>query len=233
MGGRVSILPAGVRVYVAGQAEAAPTLRGATRKTLDKLRATLGHLGLNDSHVVQLKAFLKPMAGADEVRDEVARFFGDRPAPPLVLVEWESTLPIEIELVAWGGPNRGGEAVEYLTPPGMTASPVFSRVARVNAPRTIYTAGLYAPAAGDVKAEAQGLFAELERVVRLAGGDLKHLVKGTYYVTSPESNRAFDEVRPRYYDPRRPPAASKARVAGVGRDGRTLTLDMIAVPVEP
>jgi hypothetical protein len=33
-----------------------------------------------------------------------------------------------------------------------------------------------------------------------------------------------------FYDPQRPPAASKAMVRGTGREKRTITWDMIAVP---
>ena len=62
-----------------------------------------------------------------------------------------------------------------------------------------------------------------------AGGDFRHLVKATYYVSDDPASRALNELRPRHYDPARPPAASKAMVAGVGAPGRAITLDMIAV----
>ena len=45
-----------------------------------------------------------------------------------------------------------------------------------------------------------------------------------------EASKALNELRPRYYDPRTPPAASKAVVKDVGLEGRTITLDMIAAP---
>jgi hypothetical protein len=44
-----------------------------------------------------------------------------------------------------------------------------------------------------------------------------------------EASRKLNELRPKYYDPKRPPAASKAMVTGVGADGKSVTLDMIAV----
>jgi enamine deaminase RidA (YjgF/YER057c/UK114 family) len=51
----------------------------------------------------------------------------------------------------------------------------------------------------------------------------------TSYVTDDAASKALNDLRPNYYDPARPPAASKATVPGVGLDGRTVTLDMIAV----
>src|SRR5439155_25214559 len=142
-GTKVAILPAGSRVYVSGQAERADSLAEATRKTLEALRVTLKHLGVEENQIVQLKAFLKPAIGAADVRAELAKFFGARPVPPVVFVEWDSPLPIEIELIAGGGPARSGEPVEYITPPAMRASPVFSRVARINRGPSVYLSGLY------------------------------------------------------------------------------------------
>jgi hypothetical protein len=65
----------------------------------------------------------------------------------------------------------------------------------------------------------------------VSGSDLKHLVKATYYVSGDAVSLGLNQLRPRYYDPLRPPAASKAIVPGVGYSSRTLTMDMIAVPV--
>jgi enamine deaminase RidA (YjgF/YER057c/UK114 family) len=226
----VAILPAGSRVYFSGQAERADSLAEATRKTLEALRATLKHVGVDENQVVQLKAFVKPATGAADVRAEVAKFFGSRQAPPVVCVEWDSPLPIEIELIAAGGPARSGEPVEYITPPALRASPVFSRVARINHGPTIYLSGLYGDA-GDAATQVTSIFSDMGRLLGKCGSDMRHLVKATYYVATPEASKALDELRPRFYDSRRPPAASKAKIAGTGRPGRDLTLDMIAVPV--
>jgi len=40
----------------------------------------------------------------------------------------------------------------------------------------------------------------------------------------------LNELRPLYYDPKRPPAASKAQVSGIGWPNRSITMDLIAVP---
>jgi enamine deaminase RidA (YjgF/YER057c/UK114 family) len=160
-----------------------------------------------------------------------------------VLVEWRSgaTVPIEIELVAWGGPMAAGAAAaEYLTPPFMKSSPVYARVVRTASPTLIFTGGcgavpgaeeLAAGAAAAAAAEVTAAFAQLQRLMDASGSDLRHLVKATYYVAGEPVSLGLNQWRPRYYDPERPPAASKALVPGVGFAGRTLTMDMIAVPV--
>ena len=60
------------------------------------------------------------------------------------------------------------------------------------------------------------------------GSDWKHLAKATYYVTDDEVSKAHNAIRPKYYDPERPPAASKAMVSKTGRPGvRYMDLDVI------
>jgi enamine deaminase RidA (YjgF/YER057c/UK114 family) len=138
-------------------------------------------------------------------------------------------MPIEIELIV-AGREGGTPALEYLTPPALKSSPVFSRVVRVNSGPLIYVSGLYGPSGATGAAQVEAIFDSLGAVLGEAGSDLGHLVKATYYVTDDPTTRALGELRARYYDPKRPPGASKAVVTGVGALGRTLTLDMIAVP---
>ncbi|MGE0606160.1 MAG: RidA family protein [Pirellulales bacterium] len=231
-----ALLPPGGRVYIAGQAEQGD-LAAATRGTMQSLLKTLDHLGLNASHVVQIKSFLMPMGESAAARREILSFFEEGQAPPLVFVEWQSseTTPIEIELIAFAPASTlpaNPPAVEYITPPGMSASPVFARVTRVAAKQTIYVSGLYGGQADDAELQVRDIFGQLDKLLRPAGSSLKHLAKATYYVANEPVSTALNKLRPEYYDPQRPPAASKAPVRGVGRGDRALTLDMIAVPAE-
>jgi len=236
-----TVIPSGSRIYISGQAEQSESLAEATAKTLDSLRRTLTFLGRSDKDIAQLKAFVQPMSDFQIVRDAVTQFYAGQPVPPLVLVEWKSskTTPIEIELVAWGGaPAADAEAMEFLTPPGMTASPIYCRVCRVNAPRAIFISRLNPVVTGDsLSAEARGddevleVFKSLDRILTLTGSNFQHLAKATYYVSTDAASASLNKLRPNYYNPARPPAASKAMVAGVGRAGSGLNVDMIAVPM--
>src|SRR5262245_2235986 len=228
-----AVLPIGPSFYVAGQAEKGATPAEAARKTLESLRATLKFLGLTDADVVQAKAFLvEPQKNAAAVTKEFITHFGERKVPPLVFVEWNSNQPIEIELIAAAKPPKRphSDELEFLTPPGVTASPVYSRVTRVHSPTTIYVGGLLSEKAGDGAVQVADVFAQLGKTVDATGSDLHHLAKATYYVSTNDASAKLNELRPRYYDPRRPPSASKAMTPGVGHKDRGLLLDMIAVP---
>lgn len=232
-GAHVATAPAGARVYISGQAETGADMAEATRKTLAGLGVTLDFLKLTKSQVLQVKSFLQPISAIEAVSHELVSFFGADAVPPSVFVEWRMPGPIEIELIVAAGRQDGGEPLELLTPPQLKPSPVFSRIARINRGDTIFVSGLYGPPGATGTKQIQSIFESMQAALTEAGGDLRHLVKATYYVTDDDASRALNELRPRLFDPTRPPAASKATVAGVGEPERTVTVDMIAVPRTP
>lgn len=222
----------GPLVYVSGMADT-NSLPQATRVTLAKLMSAMGGLGLGKSDVLQLKAYFQPMSEAAVVRKAIVDFFQSN-APPTVFVEWISPAPnppIEIELVAEGKPSETneGKSVDYLTPPGTTSTKVFSRVAQINHGKVIFISGLYGTKAREPEAEVREIFESLQKVLQRTGSDFEHLVKATYYVSNDLAGEKLNEIRPQFYNPLRPPAASKAKVRGVAGQGRTVSVDMIAV----
>lgn len=242
LGGRVglscAVLPVGPRVYISGQAEKGDgSLADATRQTLASLGRTLEFLELSKQHVVQVKCFLAPMTRCADAEQEIARFFQDAQVPPCAFVEWQSSLPIEIEMVVAAADNNAlasGPSVEVRTPPGMSTPAIYSRLTIARHPTTIYTSGLYPEdASASPETQLRSLFTHLKQSLDASGSDWMHLVKATYYVSDDELSQSHNTVRPDYFSPRRPPAASKAKVSGVGRAGHGITMDFIVVPGEP
>lgn len=230
----LSFLPQGSVSYISGQAERGDgTLSDATRATMDSLFKTLAFLGRQPTDVVHIKAFLTPISEADVATKAIAAAFADVPCPPVSLVQWDSNLPIEIEMIVADKPLDGvaptALPIEYLTPPGMTASPIYARVTRVHAAQRIYVSGLLAQQESTAAEEVGNLFSQLTQVLESSGSDFQHLAKATYYVSNNETSQELNRQRPQHYHPQRPPAASKALVMGTGQTGRHITLDMIAV----
>jgi enamine deaminase RidA (YjgF/YER057c/UK114 family) len=208
----------------------------------------MDHLKIAPKQVVQVRVFLRPASSAEELLGELRKFFqGDR-LPPLVFVEWLAAVPVEIEMIAKlppsdesapsGEPPKNvtyytSEGVEYYTPPEVRPSNTFSKVALMYGDRQIFISGLYAKQPSRGEPQAVDLFDQLQDVLKKSGSDMRHLVKATYYVSDDDAARWVDRLRPRVYDPMRPPAASKIMVHGVGMPQRTMTVDMIAVPAKP
>ncbi len=232
LAGQAKLAPQGARIYVSGQAARNKDLATATRETLAGLQKTLEFVDRSQQDILQLKAFLRPMDDVRIVQQEIKSFFANAETPPTVFVEWQSgaTVPIEIELVVWAGKEQPKRPViEYLTPPGSKASPVFSRIARINWGSTIYVSSVAAKQS-DAKQQVAATFRELEAALQSSGSDLRHMAKATYYVTNDDASRELGAQRTKRYDARRPPAASKAKVTAIGEQVQGFAMDMIAVP---
>jgi len=227
----VATLPAGGTTYVSGQAEQGTNTAESAMLTLGSLMRTLDFLKLTRHDVVQFKVFLQPITDTAPVMAALEKIYGGEHAvPPVVFVEWLGKPSLEIELVAASPIQAGAESLEYLTPPGMSASPVYCRAVRVNSPVRVFVSTLTASHEANAEVQTERVFAQLSKVLAATGSSFQHLAKATYYVTDDGASKALNQLRPRYYDPKRPPAASKALVTGSAVPGRTLALDMIAVP---
>ena len=229
---RASVMPAGRDIlYVSGRA-ASGALAEATAETMNQLFEVLAHLGSTPADVVQVKAFIQPMSQWETVQHEIDRSFGAAATPPVVHVAWTSpSRATEIELIA-AAPEREetGETVSYFTPPGDEASPVYSRVARVHSDEVIYIGGVSASNAATPQQEVRSVLEQMRRLAEAAGSNLNHLAKATYYVSGRPVSAMLNKLRPEYYLPTRPPAASKISVATIGVRDRTLLVDMVAAP---
>ena len=231
---QTSILPAGPVVYVSGQA-AKGNLAEATLNTLKQLEQTLKFLGLEKRDIVQIKSFINPISDLGIVQNVMEEFFKGGTIPPLVNVEWLSKDPlIEIELIASSNrvSTKSTEQIEFITPQGMVPSPVYSKVSRINYGSKVYVSGLYGKTQDGVKSELSDIFNFLDLILKKSGSDLSHLVKATYYVSTDVHSAALNEIRPDFYDPKRPPAASKAMVKDVGSSKAGVGIDMIGVVIE-
>jgi enamine deaminase RidA (YjgF/YER057c/UK114 family) len=225
-----AVLPAGGIAYLSGQPAGFELTTLPTTRSMDQLMKTLKQLKLGPEHVAQIKVFLNPISSAEDVLGEVQAFFPDGLTPPVVFVEWLASVPVEIEMVAqWSPSDRPAEPVVYFNPPEYRPSNSFSRAALTWADRQIYIAGLYASKPSRGEPQAHLLFGQLDEVLKKTGSDMRHLVKTNYYTSDDDAARWVDRIRPKIFDPMRPPAASKVMVHGLGLSERTMTVDTIAV----
>jgi enamine deaminase RidA (YjgF/YER057c/UK114 family) len=224
-----AILPGQGGVFFSGYPEKGDPAE-AVRKSAAGLLEMAQGLGITRAEIVQLKVFAQPVGLAQTVKDHLREVFADQLVPPVVFVEWIASAPVEIEMIAAPGKSAmEGEKLRFYNPPKVKPSPTFSRVALLGTSEQIYISGLIAREATGGSQEVRDIFVQLEEILKQVGSDMRHLVKATYYVSGQESSSALDKIRPEYFDPARPPAASKATVHGVAMPDRTITVDMICV----
>lgn len=215
-------------------------MAGATRKTLEGLDRTLKHIGLDKSSVVQVKSFLQPMSESEQVNEEIIRFFGRGTIPAFSHVEWVDKKPtIETEMIVWAPAGWKPLAEAYTDLPGTAQfvylpwlkpnSPNYCRLTIVDQSRAIYFGGLFGRSAESPQEEVRDIFRQLKDLLEQAGSDFDHLAKATYYPSTDGTSTQLNVIRPEFYNGKRPPAASKAPLRGTARNGRHITLDIIAV----
>ena len=230
-----ALMPAGGKVFVSGQAHAGPGLKASAKAVIQNLFRALGHVGLTKADVVQVKAFIKPFSDHADAIAEVKASFGNAPMPPLILVEWTTGSPSEIELIA-SAPKLTRpieDAAAFVSLPGMTTSPFFARVATVAAGSPlIFIAGLDGGDAGTAREQWKRVFDQLGNALFDSGSSFRHMVKATYYLHDDKAREMLGAVRTVFYDPTRPPSASALDVPKMPRPGRLVMLDMIAVPTK-
>jgi enamine deaminase RidA (YjgF/YER057c/UK114 family) len=241
--GDVAIMPRGNKVYLSGQTEPGQMIE-STVNVMKSLLGTAAWVGLDASDIVQVKAFMHPIADAEAVEDTVRSFFREGLAPPFVAVEWhdasylsylsleeeDGPVPIEIEILLSRGETEAedSEAVTYSTPPWMGQPEYYSRIAEMHSGRMLFVSGLYAEAENP-RAELEAMYQQMGSILDRTGSGFEHLLKGTYYVTNEASSVALNQIRPEYYPSYEAPTSSKMPVRATGRSNSTVTFDMIGV----
>ncbi|UNS99749.1 RidA family protein [Streptomyces tubbatahanensis] len=82
---------------------------------------------------------------------------------------------------------------------------------------------------GDPMAQAEQVFANLQRCLDEAGATFAQVAKFTFFVTDLAVMPALRAVRDRYLDPQRLPACSAVQVAGLVRPELLIEIEALAV----
>jgi enamine deaminase RidA (YjgF/YER057c/UK114 family) len=127
-------------------------------------------------------------------------------------------------------------AERFINPPGLTRPTGYTHVVVGPDDRTIYIAGQVAfdstgqvVGAGDFRAQAEQVFANLGRALRSVGGNFADLVKTTTYLTDLSQLAVVREIRSRYLDANYPPANTLLQVAGLARPEFKIEIEAVAV----
>jgi 2-iminobutanoate/2-iminopropanoate deaminase len=126
--------------------------------------------------------------------------------------------------------------VKRINPPALSTPTGYTHVVEVTGPnKTIYISGQIAfdkdgkiVGAGDMKAQAEQVFKNLEAALAAAGAKFADVVKMNTYITDMDQAPAIREVRARYFG-QTAPASTFVKVAGLVRPELMLEIEVIAV----
>lgn len=128
--------------------------------------------------------------------------------------------------------------VQYLNPKGLHQNPAFTQVVGISgAVKTVYIGGQNALDAngevvgkGDLTAQTEQIFHNLDLALRGAGARLEHVVKWTIYVVQGQDIRSGFGVFGRVWGERpNPPAITVLVVAGLANPAFLAELEAVAI----
>jgi enamine deaminase RidA (YjgF/YER057c/UK114 family) len=129
-------------------------------------------------------------------------------------------------------------SVQHLSPEGLPNNPAFTNVVVVSgAVKTIYIGGQDAVDAsgaivgkGDLKAQTEQVFQNLQTALAAAGASLEHVIKWNIYIVQGQPLQAGFEVFQRVWGRRpHPPAITGLFVAGLANPDFLVEIDAVAV----
>src|SRR4051812_23835722 len=126
--------------------------------------------------------------------------------------------------------------VKRTNPPALSTPTGYTHIVEVTGPnKTIYISGQIAldkdgkvVGEGDMKAQAEQVFKNLEAALTAAGAKFTDVVKMNTYVTDMDKAPAVREVRARYFGDATP-ASTFVKVAGLVRPELLLEIEVVAV----
>src|SRR3989454_12361860 len=129
-----------------------------------------------------------------------------------------------------------GSQVKRTNPPTLSTPTGYTHVVEVTGPaKTVYIAGQIAfdkdgkiVGAGDMKAQAEQVFKNLQAALAAAGAKFSDVVKMNTYITDMDKAPAVREVRARYFG-ETTPASTLVQVVHLARPELMLEIEVIAV----
>jgi reactive intermediate/imine deaminase len=130
----------------------------------------------------------------------------------------------------------GAPQVKRINPPELTKPTGYTHVVEVTGPaKTIYISGQIAydkdgkvVGAGDMKAQAEQVFKNLQAALGAAGAKFSDVVKMNSYITDMSKAQAVRDVRTRYFGDA-VPASTFVEVKGLVRPELMLEIEVVAV----
>ncbi len=146
-----------------------------------------------------------------------------------------AALTLAVAAVAAQG---GRSVIQRLNPPGLSSPTGYSHVVAARGGRTIYISGQVAFDAsgqlvgrGDVRAQTQQVFANLELALKAAGATFNDVVKTNYYMLDAGQVQAVRDIRAQYFTTELP-ASTLVQVPRLANPDFLIEIEVIAVVAE-
>jgi enamine deaminase RidA (YjgF/YER057c/UK114 family) len=231
--GKKAVNPHGL-AFISGQAATAPISPDQARmpvlplatKSVDNLKTALASVGLGPADTLRVTCFSSSFDDFAPVRDLVTREFAGSAINIVQIQRAPANSVVECEAVA--RMNKAAEApVKLVSPQGLEASPNYSHIALVGAPRVVLTGAQmgFRTQDSDVRLAFDRLRAQLDQ----QGASIRRVAMSSIY---PLNQGIMDKVRAirfDFYDRANPPASTMLPFEGLPSLDATFAIDLVAV----
>ncbi len=118
--------------------------------------------------------------------------------------------------------------VEFVNPEGLTKSPAYTQVVKVNAPKVVFTTTQQS--FGLDPAAMRLMMDRLKKVLETSNAAFDGVAMAHIYSLTGPATEAFRAVRGGYYNAKAPPASTLLVFEGLPSNDATIGLDLVAVP---
>jgi enamine deaminase RidA (YjgF/YER057c/UK114 family) len=213
-------------MFVSGQVGSAdaPTLKVAplAEKAVAGLKTAIQGAG----SILQVTCFCSSLEDHAAVRGVVEPAF---PHAALTFVQLQRSPlrgVVECEAVAKLA-RKIGAPLQFENPPGLTASPNYSQVALVSAPRLVLSGTQVSYGYQD--SDARLAFQRLARALEQGGSSAKDIAMAHFYPLSSSIAEQIRRIRFEFFDKSRPPAATMQPFEGLAAMDAGFAIDVVAV----
>jgi Putative translation initiation inhibitor, yjgF family len=212
-------------MFVSGQAGSAeaPTLKVAplAEKAVAGLKTAM-----QGAAALRVTCFCSSLEDHAAVRGVVEPAF---PHAALTLVQLQRSPlrgVVECEAVARLA-RKIGAPLQFENPPGLTASPNYSQVALVSAPRLVLSGTQVSYGYQD--SDARLAFQRLTRALDQGGSSVRDIAMAHFYPLSSSIAEQIRRIRFEFFDKSRPPAATMQPFEGLAAMDAGFAIDVVAV----
>ncbi len=192
----------------------------------DSLNRAIAGSGAALKDVLRVTCFVSSLQDIAEVRSKIRSYY---PTGALNVVQAQRAPMRGIsECEAVVRLPKAVDGVELGNPGGLTASPNYSQVAAVSAPKVALTGtqSAYGFADGDARLAFQRLGKALEAV----GSSFGDVVMSSIYPLSTSIRDQVSKIRFEFYDRKRPPASTVLLFEGLPSMDAGFAVDVVAIP---
>ena len=118
--------------------------------------------------------------------------------------------------------------VEFVNPDGLPASPAYTQVVKVNAPKIVFTTTQQS--FGNDQAAMRLMMDRLKKMLESVSAFMDQVAMASVYSLTGKSTEEYRAVRANYYNAKTPPASTLLVFEGLPSNDATLGVDLVAVP---